>query len=100
MFVDHSILMLFLLASASRLISLFVSVANEKKLKKKNAIEYGKKNSKLLLLCHTLFYFCCVGEALLLKKQVNKVSFFGFGLFIFSMTMLWIVILSLKDIWT
>ncbi len=100
MYVDHIILMLFLLASATRLISLFVSVANEKKLKKKNAIEYGKRNSKLLFLCHTLFYLCCLGEALLLQKQVNNVSFFGFGLFIFSMTMLWIVILSLKDIWT
>ncbi len=100
MHVDHTILMLFSLASATRLISLFISVANEKKLKKKNAIEYGKKNSKLLLLSHTLFYLSCLGEAVLLKKQVNNVSFFGVGLFIFSMAMLWIVILSLKDIWT
>jgi isoprenylcysteine carboxyl methyltransferase (ICMT) family protein YpbQ len=100
MFVDHTILMLFSLASATRLISLFVSVANEKKLKKKKAVEYGKKNSKLLLLCHTLFYLFCLGESILLKKQVNNVCYFGLGLFIFSMAMLWIVIFSLKDIWT
>ncbi len=100
MYVDHIILLLFFLASATRLISLLVSVANEKKLKKKNAVEFGKRNSKLLLLCHTLFYLSCLGEAFLLKKQINNVSFIGIGLFIFSMTMLWIVILSLKDIWT
>ena len=100
MLVDHTILILFVIASATRLISVFVSVANEKKLKKKNAIEYGKKNSRLLLLCHTLFYLSCLAETLLLKKQVNTISLIGFGLFIFSMTMLWIVIFSLKDIWT
>ena len=91
---------MFFLASAIRLVSLVVSVANEKKLKKKKAVEYGKKNSKLLLLCHTLFYVFCLVESILLKKQGNGVSFFGLGLFIFSMVMLWIVILSLKDIWT
>ena len=100
MVVDYSILMAFSLASATRLISLLISVANERKLKKKNAIEYGTKNSKLLLLCHTLFYLSCLGEAILLNKHVNNVSFFGLGLFIFSMCMLWIVIYSLRDLWT
>jgi len=100
MFVDYTILMFFFLASAARLVSLFKSVANEKKLKRKKAIEYGTKNSKLLLLCHTLFYLSSLGEAILLKKHVNNISFFGLGLFIFSMCMLWIVICSLRDIWT
>lgn len=100
MVVDNTILILFSLASATRLISVFKSVANERKLKKKKAIEYGSKNSKLLLLCHTLFYLSCLGEAILLKKHVNNVSFFGLGLFIFSMCILWIVIYNLKDIWT
>jgi isoprenylcysteine carboxyl methyltransferase (ICMT) family protein YpbQ len=43
MFVDHTILMLFSLASATRLISLFVSVANEKKLKKKSSRIWKEK---------------------------------------------------------
>ena len=100
MVVDYTILMFFFLASATRVTSLFISVANERKLKKKKAIEYGTKNSKLLLLCHMLFYLCCLGEAIVLKKHVNNVSFFGLCLFIFSMCMLWIVIYSLRDIWT
>jgi len=98
--VDYTILVLFSLASATRLISLFISIAHERKLKKKKAIEYGSINSKVLLLCHTLFYLSCLGEAILLKKHINSTSFFGLGLFIFSMCMLWIVIYSLGDIWT
>lgn len=100
MFVDETLLMLFSLASITRMISLFISVANEKKLKKKNAVEYGRKNSKLLLVSHTLFYLSCLIEAVLLKKDVNNVSFFGVALFIFSMAMLWIVIFSLQGMWT
>ena len=100
MHMDHTILMLFLLASAIRLASLVTSVVNEKKLKKKNAVEYGKKNSKVLVLCHTLFYISCLLEAGLLNKHVNDISFWGLGLFIFSMIMLWIVIFSLKGMWT
>jgi isoprenylcysteine carboxyl methyltransferase (ICMT) family protein YpbQ len=98
--MDHTILMLFLLASAIRLASLVTSVVNEKKLKKENAVEYGKKNSKVLVLCHTLFYISSLLEASLLNKHVNDISFLGLGLFIFSMIMLWIVIFSLKGMWT
>ena len=100
MHMDHTILMLFLLASAIRLASLVTSVVNEIKLKKKNAVEYGKKNSKVLVLCHTLFYISCLLEAGFLNKHVNDISFLGLGLFIFSMIMLWIVIFSLKGMWT
>jgi isoprenylcysteine carboxyl methyltransferase (ICMT) family protein YpbQ len=88
------------MAVGIRLVSLVISRSNEKKLRKQNAVEYGIKNSKLLVLCHMLFYFFCLGEAILLKRQINQISYLGFGLFIFSMVMLWIVILSLKGIWT
>ena len=100
MFVEYTILTFFSLAAAIRLITIAISASNEKKLKKKNSVEYGKKNSKLLILCHTLFYLSCLGESILQEKHVNNVSLLGFGLFIFSMTMLVIVILSLKDMWT
>jgi len=98
--IDYTILLLLSLASAIRLASVSISVVNEKKLKAKNAVEYGKKNSKVLLICHTLYYISCLDEAILLKKHVNDISFFGVGLFIFSMTMLWIVVFSLKGMWT
>lgn len=100
MSIDYTILLLFFLVTIIRLISLIISVANEKKLKTQNAVEYGIKNSKVLVLCHTFFYIFCLGEAVLLKKHVNNISFIGLGLFIFSMVMLWIVILSLKEMWT
>ena len=88
------------MATTVRLVSLVISVANEKELKKGNAVEYGIKNSKVLVLCHTFFYLFCMGEAMLLKKHISQISFIGLGLFIFSMVMLWIVILSLKKMWT
>ena len=100
MFIDYAILGMFFLAALTRVISLLKSVANERILKKKKAIEYGRRNSKLLLVCHTLFYLSCLAEAIVLKKQVSIVSFFGAGLFIFSMSILLIVIYKLRGMWT
>ena len=96
----NTIIIFFFSAMAIRLISLFKSASNEKRLIQKNAIEYGKKNSKALILVHSLFYISCLAEAILSDKSANYISFIGFGLFVFSMIMLWMVIFSLKDIWT
>ena len=96
----NAIVIFFLLACAMRLVSLVKSASNEKKLKKANAVEYGRNNSKVLVLFHVLYYLACLGEAVVLNKSVNTISFFGVGLFVFSMGMLWIVIFSLKDVWT
>jgi isoprenylcysteine carboxyl methyltransferase (ICMT) family protein YpbQ len=98
--LDPAILILFSLASITRLASLFKSATNEKKLKKANAVEYGSKNSKLLVFCHTVFYLSCLGEAVVLNRHIKNISFWGFGLFVFSMVMLWIVIFNLKGMWT
>ena len=96
----NAIVILFLLASALRVVSLIKSASNEKKLRKANAVEYGRNNSRVLVLFHVLYYLACLSEAIVFNKSVDMISFFGFGLFIFSMVMLWIVIFSLKDIWT
>lgn len=99
--IDFTLLIFFFFATAIRLVSLIISVKNEKKLKRGNAVEYGIKNSKVLVLCHTFFYLSCMGESILLKKQFNNIFFLGgVGLFIFSMIMLSIVIISLKGMWT
>lgn len=95
-----TIIIFFFLALAIRLISLFKSAYNEKRLINENAIEYGRKNSKVLIVSHSLFYISCLAEAILSGKSVNYISFIGIGLFVFSMIMLWMVIFSLKDIWT
>ena len=98
--IDFTLMIFFFLATAIRLVSIIISVGNEKKLKKQHAVEYGIKNSKVLVLCHTFFYLSCMGESILLKKQVSNIIFWGVGLFIFSMIMLSIVIISLKGMWT
>src|SRR5687768_2087311 len=97
---DISIPELFSLAGFVRLVSLAISVFNERKLKKRNAIEYGKVNSIALVLLHTLFYLGCIGEAVLLDKQANSYSILGLALFIFSMAILGVVIYQLQGIWT
>ena len=96
----NTIVILFLLASAIRLVSLIKSAANERRLRKANAVEYGRNNSIILVIFHTLYYLACLLEAMVSEKTVNIISFFGVGLFVFSMAMLWIVIFSLKDLWT
>jgi isoprenylcysteine carboxyl methyltransferase (ICMT) family protein YpbQ len=100
MSLDFSILTLFSVAIALRLISLVISGKNERKLKSENAIEYGKVNSKVLVLCHTFFYLSCLAEAIVRHRIVDTISFIGFGLFIFSMAVLWAVISALGSMWT
>lgn len=96
----NTIVVLFLLASGIRMVSIFKSASNEKRLRKANAVEYGRNNSRVLVICHFLYYLACLSEAIVLGKSVEKISFIGVGLFVFSMVMLWLVIFSLKDIWT
>ena len=96
----NTILLLFSTALVLRLASLVKSVSNEKRLLKVNATEYGRKNSVALVLAHTVYYISCITEAVWQKNTVNPVSYIGAGLFIFSMIMLWMVILSLGKVWT
>jgi isoprenylcysteine carboxyl methyltransferase (ICMT) family protein YpbQ len=63
-------------------------------------MEYGKRNTLVLVLFHTLFYVACLGESLLLQKRANDFTTFGMMLFIFSMAILAIVIYHLRDMWT
>jgi isoprenylcysteine carboxyl methyltransferase (ICMT) family protein YpbQ len=97
---ENYIVIFFCIASVVRLISVVISIKNETNLKNKNAIEYGKLNSKALVICHTLFYVSCICEGLAQKVQANEVSLIGFGLFILSMIMLLIVIVILGNNWT
>ncbi len=50
----NTIVVLFVAAVALWLASLVKSAANEKKLRKANAVEYGNKNSIWLTIAHTL----------------------------------------------
>jgi len=93
-----SVTILFIICLIIRLVSLAKSMRNEKKLKAADAVEHGKLNSTVLTLAHVAFYFSCLYEGL--DNPINSITFMGLGLFVFSMVMLWWVILSLGDIWT
>jgi isoprenylcysteine carboxyl methyltransferase (ICMT) family protein YpbQ len=91
---------IFVIIMLIRFISLFKSISNEKALKKGGAVEYGKRNSLVLVLGHVLYYFACMAEAILFEKTVNNYTLAGVLVFTFSMIILWIVIASLKEVWT
>ncbi len=95
-----SIIPFFFAAFAVRLVSLFISISNEKKLKAAGAQEYGKLNSLFLTLAHVAFYAGCVWEGAAMDRHMNALSFAGLALFGFSMGMLAIVIRQLGSLWT
>lgn len=95
-----SIVPLFTVALCIRLVSLFVSLRNERRLKNAGAVEYGKVNSIMLTLAHIAFYLLCVWQGVHDHRQVNQLSVFGAGLFCFSMLMLYLVIRELGEVWT
>lgn len=83
-----------------RLISLFISIKNEKKIKREGAIEYGKFNSTALTIVHIGFYFSCLFEAYNQRAHYNNISIYGTVLLIFAYTMLFYVIYELRKVWT
>lgn len=95
-----TILSVFISCFAFRLISLFKSIFNEKRLIKEGATEYGKTNSAVLTIIHVVFYLSCIVEAVLLDKQFNDITMIGLGVYGFSMFFLWWVIIELNPIWT
>jgi isoprenylcysteine carboxyl methyltransferase (ICMT) family protein YpbQ len=95
-----TILSIFVVALGIRLISLFVSISNEKKLKAAGALEYGKTNSLILTLSHIVFYGLAITEALVKNKIINEYTYAGLALFAFSMFILFMVIKHLGHLWT
>lgn len=83
-----------------RIISLIISVANEKKIKKQGAIEYGKLNSIFLSLSHFVFYSLSFYEAYDRKTAFNNYSLVGVWLLAISYFVLFYVIYELRSIWT
>lgn len=84
-----------------RLFSPVISSRNERKLRKVGAVEFGKKNSAVLIAGHVLYYFACIVEGF------NKGAFFadalayaGLAIYVFSIIILYYVIYSLRPIWT
>lgn len=83
-----------------RLISLAVSIRNEKRLLKNGAKQYGKINSLLLTLAHIAYYFGALYEAYIKGVDFNTLSMAGVGVMAFAYGMLFYVIYKLRDVWT
>jgi isoprenylcysteine carboxyl methyltransferase (ICMT) family protein YpbQ len=94
------ILYLFIAAFLIRLVSLFISIRNEKRLKAEGAIEYGKTNSLILTLAHIAYYSSVLIELLNNQPVFNSTSLSGLLIFAFSMVALFAVIHALGSIWT
>ena len=83
-----------------RLVTLYISIKNEKRLKHKGGIEFGKKNSILLSIVHVIYYFSCLTEGFYADIAFNFYSLLGTFLLVFSYIMLFVVIYQLREIWT
>jgi isoprenylcysteine carboxyl methyltransferase (ICMT) family protein YpbQ len=83
------------------MITVLISGLNEKKLKRMDAVEYGKPNSGLLIIAHFVYYFSCVFEGTERGAYFyDTISTVGLGLYVFSVIMLYYVIYALRHIWT
>ena len=94
------IITIFSIFFAIRLVTLAFSVVNEKRLRKKGAVQYGRLNSVLLTLLHITFYFSSLFEAYQTSVDFNVISAIGLGLMTFGYLVLFVVIYTLRDIWT
>src|SRR6187549_3457698 len=94
-------LIIFYACFVLRMITVLISGLNEKKLKRMDAVEYGKPNSGLLIIAHFVYYFSCVFEGTQRGAFFEDVaSYIGLGLYVFSVIMLYYVIYALRHIWT
>ena len=94
------IIIFFVIAVIIRLSSLAISIRNENKLKQEGGKEYGKLNSSVLAILHTLFYFSAFFEGWYNKVQWDKFVTFGLIVYLFSIGVLFYVISQLSNFWT
>lgn len=95
-----TVLYLFSIFLFARVVSLFISILNERRIKKLGAKQYGKFNSFLLSLCHIAFYLSCFYEAYTSQAQFDRNSQIGLGLLFFSYIILFYIIYELRAVWT
>lgn len=98
--MSEKVLILFFIAVIVRVTSLFISLKNERNLKLSGAIEYGRFNSKILMISHTFLYIFCFIEAYIQKTRFDVTTVIGFILLLFSIFILIAVIYQLKNLWT
>lgn len=95
-----SIKVLFFILVLFRILSLFISLRNEKKLKAIGAVEYGKTNSLLMVIGHTFYYALCFYEGVNSAMFDSAVSDIGLFIYAFAIVALYIVIIKIRHVWT
>ena len=94
------IAILFLLFFCLRLLTLGLSINNEKRLKQAGAREYGRLNSRILALLHVVFYLGALAEGYLRAVRFDSTTGLGLVLYILAMAALFCVIRQLGPLWT
>ncbi|MGI4745595.1 MAG: isoprenylcysteine carboxylmethyltransferase family protein [Janthinobacterium lividum] len=98
---DFLLIYLFIVAAILfRITMLFVSIRNEKALRANGATEYGATNSRILAIVHTGFYLAAVVEWSLRHTRIDDISVAGFGLYVFGIFFLLVVVHLLGRLWT
>lgn len=95
-----SIIGIILIALFLRLLTLYYSIKNEKRLRNAGAVEYGKLNSTVMAVLHTSIYLGSLLYAVLKKPHFDFITVVGIGEWVFSYAVLLIVIYQLRDVWT
>lgn len=98
--MDPAILTIILIGLALRLLSVGISIRNERRLKAAGAVEHGRLVSRVLAVLHTLFSVATLGEGLLRAPQWTTLTSVGLAVYLFSFVILFLVIRDLSPIWT
>lgn len=96
----QNILLIFGAFFALRLVTLAISIRNEKRIQRLGAIQYGARNSMALTLAHLAFYAAALAEAYWREATLTPTAWIGVGAMVFAYTMLFVVIYCLRDLWT
>lgn len=96
----HNILLIFGAFFALRLLSLAISIRNERRIRRQGAVQYGARNSLALTLAHLAFYASALVEAYGREATLTPSAWVGVGMMAFAYAMLFVVIYCLRDLWT
>jgi isoprenylcysteine carboxyl methyltransferase (ICMT) family protein YpbQ len=84
-----------------RLVTIFISAQNEKKLKNLGAIEYGKPNSTVLVLFHFGYYAACLIEGYTHGAfYTDSLTTYGLIIYTAAILVLYYVIYAIRHVWT
>ena len=90
-----------LLAVAFRIVTLFVSISNERRLKAQGAVEIGAVNSAMLAVAHTAFYLAAIIEGFRSGgHSFDATAIAGLAIYLFAVAILIHVMRSLGRFWT